>query len=59
MSRSVIKIVVLGIVLGTVVSLVPAADIEKIRGRRTSELAKIVGKAHFDEVVHRDNLTVV
>jgi len=41
------------------VSNYSAADIEKIKGRKTSELAKIVGKAHFDEVVHRDNLTIV
>jgi glutamate 5-kinase len=36
-----------------------ATDIEKIKGKKTSELAAVVGKAHFDEVVHRDNLTVV
>ncbi len=41
------------------VSNYSAADIEKIKGRKTSELAAIVGKAHFDEVVHRDNLTIV
>jgi glutamate 5-kinase len=36
-----------------------AADIEKIKGRRTDELAAIVGEVRFDEVVHRDNLTVL
>ncbi len=36
-----------------------AADIEKIKGRKTSELAAVVGKSHFDEVVHRDNLKIV
>ena len=35
-----------------------AADIERIKGRKTGELAAIVGKVRFDEVVHRDNLTV-
>jgi len=41
------------------VSNYSAADIERIKGRKTSELATIVGEARFDEVVHRDNLTVV
>ena len=36
-----------------------AADVEKIKGRRTDELAAIVGEVRFDEVVHRDNLTVL
>jgi glutamate 5-kinase len=36
-----------------------AADVERIKGRKTAELGEIVGEAHFDEVVHRDNLTVV
>ena len=34
-------------------------DVERIKGRKTSELAAIVGEARFDEVVHRDNLTVL
>ncbi len=36
-----------------------AKDVERIKGRKTGELAAIVGKVRFDEVVHRDNLTVV
>ncbi|MHC4914439.1 MAG: glutamate 5-kinase, partial [Planctomycetota bacterium] len=36
-----------------------ADDVQKIRGHKTSELGGIVGEAHFDEVVHRDNLTTV
>ena len=36
-----------------------AADVECIKGRRTDELAAIVGEVRFDEVVHRDNLTVL
>ncbi|HOX06788.1 MAG TPA: glutamate 5-kinase [Planctomycetota bacterium] len=36
-----------------------AADVERIRGRRTDELASIVGEVRFEEVVHRDNLTML
>ncbi len=36
-----------------------AADVERIKGKKTGELSAIVGKVRFDEVVHRDNLTVV
>jgi glutamate 5-kinase len=34
-------------------------DIERIKGRQTSELAGLLGPVRFDEVVHRDNLTVL
>lgn len=36
-----------------------AADARRIMGRRTRDLAGIVGPARFDEVIHRDNLTVL
>ncbi len=36
-----------------------AADVGRIKGRRTDELAAVVGEVRFDEVVHRDNLTVL
>jgi glutamate 5-kinase len=36
-----------------------AADVERIKGRQTDMLAGIVGEVRFDEVVHRDNLTVL
>ena len=36
-----------------------AADVERIKGRQTDALAGIVGEVRFDEVVHRDNLTVL
>lgn len=35
-----------------------AADLEKIRGRRTSEIEAILGQKAYDEVIHRDNLVV-
>jgi len=35
-----------------------AADIEKIKGRKTAELEKLLGRAAAPEVVHRNNLVV-
>jgi len=35
-----------------------AADIERIRGRHTSEIEAILGHKAYDEVIHRDNLVV-
>ncbi|MHB8730731.1 MAG: glutamate 5-kinase [bacterium] len=35
-----------------------SAHLAKIRGRRTSEIARVLGERTHDEVVHRDNLVV-
>jgi glutamate 5-kinase len=35
-----------------------AADVERIRGKKTQELRAILGDGAYDEVVHRDNLVV-
>jgi glutamate 5-kinase len=35
-----------------------AADIERIRGRKTAEVRSLLQEAAYDEVVHRDNLVV-
>lgn len=35
-----------------------AGDIDRIRGRKTSEVRQMLGEAAYDEVVHRDNLVV-
>jgi glutamate 5-kinase len=35
-----------------------AADVEKIRGKKTQELRAVLGDGAYDEVVHRDNLVV-
>ncbi len=34
-------------------------DIEQIKGKKTSEIEKILGYKYSDEVIHRDNLVVV
>jgi glutamate 5-kinase len=34
-------------------------DIKKIRGRKTSEISRILGNSFYDEVVHRDNMVVL
>jgi glutamate 5-kinase len=36
-----------------------AADIEKIKGRKTSEIEQILGYKYSDEIIHRDNLVIV
>lgn len=36
-----------------------AADIERIKGRKSSEIAKILGNADYEEAIHRDNLVVL
>ena len=33
-------------------------DLDKIRGRKTSEIREMLGSAAYDEVVHRDNLVI-
>ena len=33
-------------------------EIEKIRGRRTADIARILGEKPYDEVIHRDNMVV-
>lgn len=34
-------------------------DIERIKGKKTSEIEKVLGYKYSDEVIHRDNLAVV
>lgn len=36
-----------------------AQEIERIKGRKTSEIESILGYKHSDEVVHRDNLVIL
>jgi glutamate 5-kinase len=34
-------------------------DIEKIKGRHSTEIETLLGNCHYEEVVHRDNLVVM
>ncbi|MFO7848237.1 MAG: glutamate 5-kinase [Balneolaceae bacterium] len=34
-------------------------DIEKIKGRHSTEIESLLGNCHYEEVVHRDNLVVM
>ena len=36
-----------------------SSEVERIRGHRSSEIASILGARAYDEVVHRDNLTLL
>lgn len=35
-----------------------SGEIEKIKGKKTAEIEKILGYKYYDEVVHRDNLVI-
>ena len=41
------------------ISNYPAADIDRIRGRRSDRIAEILGYHYGDEVIHRDNLALL
>jgi glutamate 5-kinase len=36
-----------------------AEELEKIRGRRTTDIEAILGYKYFDEVIHRDDLVIL
>jgi glutamate 5-kinase len=48
-----------GRVLARGLSNYTAADVDKIRGKKTSEVRSLLHDAAYDEVVHRDNLVVI
>ena len=45
-----------GVSIGVVLSNYSSAEIERIRGLKRTEVAAILGDAHYPEVIHRDNL---
>jgi glutamate 5-kinase len=36
-----------------------AADVERVRGKKTAEVRALLAEAAYDEVVHRDNLVIL
>jgi glutamate 5-kinase len=48
-----------GRVLARGLSNYSAADVDKLRGKKTSEVRSQLHEAAYDEVVHRDNLVVI
>ncbi len=36
-----------------------AADLERIKGKRSDQFASILGTVHYEEVIHRDNLLIL
>lgn len=34
-------------------------DVDKIKGAKTAEIAKLLGRKDYDEVIHRDNLVIL
>ncbi len=45
--------------IGRGLSNYSAADISRIMGRKSSEIASILGQKTFDEIIHRDNLVII
>lgn len=45
--------------VGRGLSYYSKSDIDKIKGKKTSEIKSILGHSDFDEVVHRDNLVIL
>jgi len=54
-----VAIVLEGCVIGQGLSNYGSEALQKIRGRRTGEIAGILGHKDFDEIIHRDNLVLV
>jgi len=48
-----------GVLIAAGLSNFSAVDIERIKGRKTHEIATILGTKDADEVIHRDNLVVM
>ena len=48
-----------GRVIAAGLSNYASADIERIRGHRTGEIAAILGCKDSDEIIHRDNLVIM
>lgn len=48
-----------GEVLGRGIVNYSSAELELIRGRRTAEIAGILGSKPYDEAIHRDNLALL
>jgi glutamate 5-kinase len=36
-----------------------AEEVERIKGRKSSEIEQVLGYKHSDEVIHRDNLVIL
>jgi glutamate 5-kinase len=36
-----------------------STDLERIKGLKTTEIEKVLGYKHYDEVVHKDNLVLL
>lgn len=48
-----------GAALGSGLSNYSAADVQKLAGAKSSDIAKLLGYTYGDEVVHRDNLVLL
>ena len=47
-----------GHIIGRGLSNFAAADVDKIKGKKTAEARLLMGGQSYDEVVHRDNLVI-
>jgi glutamate 5-kinase len=37
----------------------PAADVLRVKGRRSGEIARVLGYKIADEIIHRDNFVLI
>jgi glutamate 5-kinase len=47
-----------GTIIARGLSNYAAADVERVRGKKTADVRTLLGEAAYDEVVHRDNLVL-
>ncbi|MGD9948713.1 MAG: glutamate 5-kinase [Desulfobulbus sp.] len=48
-----------GTVIAAGLSSYSSVDLERIKGRKTREIAQVLGRKEHDEVIHRDNLVLM
>ncbi|MGH7906619.1 MAG: PUA domain-containing protein, partial [Candidatus Binataceae bacterium] len=48
-----------GIEFGRGIVNYPAGDVLKVKGRRSNEIARVLGYKVADEIIHRDNLALL
>jgi glutamate 5-kinase len=45
--------------IGKGISYFSSQDIEKIKGRKTSDIKAVLGEGYYEEIIHRDNLIIL
>ena len=48
-----------GEIIGKGISFYSAAELAKIKGKHTNEIAAILGQVLYEEIIHRDNMVII